>query len=272
MSDFICPVCSKELKRNSKTYECENMHSFDISKSGYVNLLMSQQSKSKRHGDDKVMVRARRDFLDAGYYRPLLKGIIDLVQSNYSGGTILDAGCGECWYTSYIYEALSSIGNAPHILGVDISKNALDLASRRENGIERAVASIFNLPVANRSCDMLINIFAPHSESEFYRVLKPNGKLIRVIPLKRHLWQLKQHLYDNPYENTVADTALQGFEIIAQKRIAESIHVLNKENILNLFMMTPYYYKTSQKDSQKLLQLESLETEVEFEIIAYERM
>ena len=68
MISFICPVCKNELSEEEKLYRCENGHCFDKSKFGYVNLLQSQKSSAKRHGDDRLMVRARRDFLDSGYY------------------------------------------------------------------------------------------------------------------------------------------------------------------------------------------------------------
>ena len=71
MSLFICPVCKENLTELEKLYRCENGHCFDKSKFGYVNLLQSQKSSAKRHGDDRMMVRARRDFLDKGYFKAL---------------------------------------------------------------------------------------------------------------------------------------------------------------------------------------------------------
>ena len=64
---FICPVCKQRLTRSGSCYRCRGNHSFDIAKSGYVNLLLSQQSSQKRHGDDKAMVLARRRFLEKEY-------------------------------------------------------------------------------------------------------------------------------------------------------------------------------------------------------------
>ena len=46
---------------------CPMGHSFDVAKSGYVNLLLSQQTGQKHHGDDKRMVKARSTFLGKGY-------------------------------------------------------------------------------------------------------------------------------------------------------------------------------------------------------------
>ena len=79
MTGFCCPICGEELELEEKGLGCKKNHRFDLSKEGYVNLFLSQQSKQKRHGDDKAMVRARKDFLEKGYYRPLLDGICETV-------------------------------------------------------------------------------------------------------------------------------------------------------------------------------------------------
>ena len=70
MPQLICPVCGLPLTLEAKTYRCEKNHCFDCAKSGYVNLLPPAPG-GKRHGDDKLMVKARTDFLDKGYYDPL---------------------------------------------------------------------------------------------------------------------------------------------------------------------------------------------------------
>ena len=66
MVNLRCPVCAGALEKRAGAYLCPKNHSFDIAKSGYVNLLLN--SSQGHHGDDKLMVRARRDFLDKGYY------------------------------------------------------------------------------------------------------------------------------------------------------------------------------------------------------------
>ena len=96
MSCFICPVCKAPLNREANTYRCSGNHCFDVSKYGYVNLLMSQQSSKKRHGDDSLMVVARRSFLQKGYYKPLRDALCECVKSNVSGCSVIaDIGCGE---------------------------------------------------------------------------------------------------------------------------------------------------------------------------------
>ena len=89
---FICPVCGKRLKMGHKTAVCQNGHSFDKAKSGYINLLMSQKSALKRHGDDKLMVKARAEFLERGHYSPLAEKIFkSALPYGKKGGAVLDA-------------------------------------------------------------------------------------------------------------------------------------------------------------------------------------
>ena len=272
MKDFICPVCKKPLILDCRTYKCENNHCYDLSKSGYVNLLLSQQSKLKRHGDDKVMAKARRDFLDKGYYLPLLNGLKDAVSAHFTKDSVLlDAGCGEGWYTANLYDYLSGLDLSPNFLAVDISKDALDLLGKRSPNIKRAVASVYKLPVSDNSCDVVINIFAPIATEEYLRVLKPNGILICAIALEDHLLSLKQEVYENAYKNEIGDLSLDGFSLIDRKDVKGEIEISSNEDILTLFKMTPYYYKTSKEDFEKLTKLDNLKTQIQFGILIYKK-
>ena len=272
MKDFICPVCKLPLILDNRTYKCENGHCYDLSKSGYVNLLLSQQSKLKRHGDDKVMAKARRDFLDKGYYLPLLNGLKSAVSAHFTKDSVLlDAGCGEGWYTSNLYDYLSGLDLSPNFLAVDISKDALDLLGKRSPNIKRAVASVYKLPVSDNSCDVVINIFAPIATEEYLRVLKPNGILICAIALEDHLLSLKQKVYENAYKNEIGDLNLDGFRLINRNDVKGEIEISSNEDILTLFKMTPYYYKTSKEDFEKLTKLQKLKTQTEFGILIYKK-
>lgn len=269
MINFICPVCKNELYEEEKLFRCENGHCFDKSKFGYVNLLQSQKSSAKRHGDDRLMVRARRDFLDAGHYG-FLRDTLCEISFDYlpDGGNILDAGCGECYYSA---EIKFRYGQKAELLGVDISKDALEFASKRKSGVKTAVASIFDLPFADSGLDMVLNVFSPEAFEEFYRVLKSGGYLIRVIPLEKHLLGLKAAIYDEPYLNEIPDIQINGFKFVESKQIKSHLNLNSNEEIQNLFKMTPYYYKTGVKDQNKINLLESLETQAEFEIRVYRK-
>lgn len=256
MPELTCPVCGQTLRLAEKTLRCAAGHCYDLARQGYVNLLRSAQSKSKRHGDDKRMVRARTAFLDLGYYAVLRDAVAEAACRCTQGDVdVLDVGCGEGYYTAAVLHALTQQGREVSVCGVDISRDALIEAHRREPRLQLAVASVNHLPVADASCDLLLNLFAPHDAAAFARVLRPGGALLRAIPLERHLWELKQAVYDVPYENKVADPTLPGFTLTQQQTLRTRITLTTPETVQNLFLMTPYYYKTSARDQEKLQNL-----------------
>lgn len=267
MSSFICPVCKSEISLFERTYKCNNNHCFDLSKDGYVNLLMSQQSSLKRHGDDKLMVKARRDFLEKGFYNDLRKSLCETLKDALPGdSTIVDVGCGEGYYTSEISKV-----NDFEIFGIDISKDALKYAAKSVKNSSFAVASAFSLPFAENSAGCVLSVFAPSAYEEFYRILQNEGKLVKAIPLEEHLWELKCALYKEPYKNKPEKRNDELFKLVSQKEIKYKINLTEKEDIENLFKMTPYYYKTGRADAEKLLSRDSLETTVHFGVEIYEK-
>ncbi len=267
MFGFVCPVCRGELSVSNRAYICENRHCFDLSKEGYVNLLMSQKSSLKRHGDDKLMVKARCDFLNKGYYEPLRDALCDcLFKQLAADSTIIDIGCGEGYYTKAVYEKTNS-----NLFGIDVSKDALKFAAKTASECSFAVASAFNLPFADCSADCLLNIFAPSAYEEFHRVLKSNGILVKAVPLECHLWELKCTLYDKPYKNKPEKRNEELFKLVSCNELKYKIKLTDNEEISNLFKMTPYYYKTGKADAEKLLSLNEFETTVHFGVEIYEK-
>ena len=184
---------------------------------------------------------------------------------------MLDAGCGEGYYTAHVLHALQARGRSASVCGVDISRDALICAHRRAPELTLAVASIAHLPVADASRDLVLNVFAPHDAAEFARVLRTNGVLLRVSPLERHLWGLKQAVYDHPYENTVPDPALPGFTLAEQRTLRGTVTLRTNADIEALFCMTPYYYKTGARDQAKLHARDALTTETEFALLIYRK-
>lgn len=266
-SCFSCPVCKSPLFYDERTVSCKNGHSFDRAKSGYVNLLQSNRKHAAIPGDNKEMVAARRAFLSAGYYAPLQQAVAEEVKkyAAFDGATILDVGCGEGYYTKAIAEAAANA----NIAGIDISKSALSVAAKHVKSVQFAVGSVFHLPVADNTCDLVTELFAPYCGKEFARVLKPGGVFLSVIPGARHLFGLKTLLYDTPYENAVKPFSLPGFTFLGEREIHQTITIQNQTDLWNLFSMTPYAYRTKREAQQKLLSCTSLTTEISFWILAY---
>ena len=272
MSDFLCPVCRGALRLEDRSLRCAAGHTFDLARQGYVNLLSGGGTR-RSHGDDRLMVEARRAFLSQNHYAPLCNALSELV-TRFAPDTpvLLDAGCGEGYYTERVATALKNAGKLPRVLGIDLSREALIAFSRRSKESSLAVASIADIPLADGSVNLLLNLFAPQADAEFLRVLARGGHLFCVFPLEDHLMGLKQRVYDTPYENPAPSYAPEGFSLVCRKDVRATLHLTNAEDIQNLFLMTPYYYKTSRKDQEKVTHLTELTTPISFGIFVFEKM
>ena len=272
MSILICPVCGGNLEKTEHSYVCVKGHSFDIARSGYVNLLLSKHVGKTVHVDNKLMVNARREFLEKGYYAPLMDALCDKAEEFFKGRVLLDAGCGEGYYTTAIYERFEKSDIAAVMFGIDISKAAAEAAAKRKNSITFAAASVFHMPVADLSCDMLVTMFAPYCGEEYLRVLKKGGIMIMAIPSEDHLWELKQAIYDTPYKNKVKPYELDGFDLADKVRITYDMQIDNHDDIMSLFSMTPYFYRTGREQQERLAGINSICTKADFELLIYRRM
>lgn len=266
---LICPVCKSALYKDEKSYFCrgEKRHCFDISSSGHVNLCPGRATG----GDDKKAVRSRTEFLSLGYYQPIADKICEILKDLNKESVIVDAGCGEGYYTNRIAQKTGA-----ETYGFDLSKEAIISASKsaKRQGISNTVfgvGGIYELPIANGGADAITNIFAPCAEVEFTRTLKDNGLLVVVIAGKNHLYGLKNAIYDTVHTNEARADMPQNMALVEKHNVAYKIQLDSVEAIRNLFSMTPYSYRTSEKDMQKLLALTSLETEVEVDIFVYRK-
>ena len=273
MEVFRCPLCRTKLLKNERALKCEHGHSFDISAEGYVHLLPANKMNSKVPGDSKEMAASRSAFLDKGYYEPLLKELERTVLelSENEEPAMLDCGCGEGYYTANIAKELKNRFPKAKIAGFDISRPSVRRAAKRTKEVDFAVASVFDIPVSDKSFDILLNVFSPLSIDEYKRVLKDGGYYVYVVPAARHLWQLKAAIYDTPYENREEDIPYEGFEHVETRKVRYETLIKTKEDIFALFQMTPYYWKTSAKGAEKLSAYESLLTEVAFDIHIYKK-
>ncbi|MBE6610886.1 MAG: methyltransferase domain-containing protein [Ruminococcaceae bacterium] len=263
MSILVCPFCGVALARDGASYFCggAKRHCFDIAKSGYVSLTRA----SGTSGDDRDMVRARTAFLEEGYYAPFADAVADAAKGC---AVIVDAGCGEGYYTN----RLASDG--AQVYGFDLSKYACDhgakCAKRAENGAFFGVASVFELPIADESADAVVSLFAPIAEKEFSRILEPGGRLIVGAAGRRHLYELKQAIYAEAYENEGRRDLPEGFALLSQENVTYTFDCAG-EHLRPLFSMTPYAFKTSISDAAKLDALERLTITADFDIFIYEK-
>lgn len=273
MSLFCCPHCGEKLFETPAGLRCPRGHAFDRAKEGYVYLLPVNQKHSKTPGDDKGMVTARRAFLDKGWYQPLRDALCALAaEAAGPAPIVLDAGCGEGYYTAGVRDALFHAGKTPQTAGLDISKFSVQKAAKRYPGIEFAAASVYRLPVPDASVDLLLNVFSPLALDEFRRALKPGGFYLYAVPAAYHLWEMKQVLYDNPYPNEEKETPYDGFAYQKIAPVTYSVHLPTQEDIHALFQMTPYYWKTGREGAARLAALASLDCSIDFRLHVFRRV
>ena len=267
---FACPICREKLNIEPSRAVCPRGHSFDKSRFGYFNLLVG---RGGAHGDNAEMVRARRAFLSGGFYSPLREAVADevcLATAHCApGATVIDEGCGEGYYTEAVCEKMNELGH--FVGGFDISKDAVKLSAKRIPRGEFCVASAYSMPLADESVDAIYNVFSPLATEEVLRVLKPGGSFIMAIPAPWHLFSLKAKIYDTPYKNTVGDKALSGFTLIAEREIRFDISLPDENSVRDLFMMTPYAYRTSDVGRARVLALKNLDVEAHFLILHYKK-
>ncbi len=270
---FICPICRcpMEMTEDGKSVKCSGdnpknkRHSFDFSADGYL-------SFGATGGDSKEAVAARRSFLrSTSHYKLAAEAIYHTVKRYVPECKLLvDAGCGEGYYTSMLADLSECT------VGFDLSKFACLAGAKQarrdgKQGLLFATASVFELPMADGCADAVTNIFAPCAEEKYKRILRDGGYLFVVGAGKDHLMGLKRVMYEDVYENGPRADLPKNMEQVDRVISHYTINISGKENIAALFSMTPYYWRTSEADKQKLASLDLLETEIEFEINVYKK-
>jgi 23S rRNA (guanine745-N1)-methyltransferase len=264
---YLCPVCREplHLHQSGKSYNCQSRHSFDLAKEGYLNLLPVQHKHSKEPGDSKQMMLARREFLEAGYYEPMAKALVMIIDADKTEGQnmqLLDLGCGEGYYSRKI--ACSCKHNEQiSVHGIDIAKFAIAAAAKKQAEARFVVGSSNRLPYADQYFDLVLRVFAPSDETELKRVLKPSGHLLTVTPGPRHLWQLKEYIYDDVMEHALESLLPQGFESLVTERISYKI-TPNPRQRMALLQMTPFAWRANESVLQTLTSVAELEIETDF--------
>ena len=250
---YICPICGNKLNKQERSYICENNHSFDIARQGYVNLLTVQQKHSLNPGDTRQQVLSRRAFLEAGHYAPIAQALIDTAKDLNVTGPILDVGCGEGYYSAQLAEALDA-----QLFGFDISKEAVRCAAAKYKNANWFCATAAHIPVEDGSAGLVTSLFALTLPEEFKRVLKEDGYYFQVLAAQDHLLGLKSIIYPElKFKEKDSVPELPGFELVKSMPIRFSFTV-EGEQIRNLFSMTPHVFRISKAGAEALSKTEVL--------------
>lgn len=264
MSEIIsCSVCSHLLIKEQNTYKCENNHTFDLAKEGYLNLLLNAKKTS---GDSKEMMAARRDFLAKGYYEKLSDRVNQRLKKSHSTDqAILDIGCGEGYYLSRFQKEIAP--KASNFYGMDISKLGIRMAAKKNPMIHWLVANFAKLPFKDKSVSTVLSMFAEYSVPEIDRILTDDGNIIIVRAANNHLIELKNIIYPEIHEKvkTSSIKTFPGF-CVEQENFSYKVTIQSTEDLLSLLLMTPHYWKIKPEGIENLKKFESLEVTISIEI------
>jgi 23S rRNA (guanine745-N1)-methyltransferase len=246
---WVCPHCGLGLQASpdGAALACARGHSFDRAREGYVNLLPANRKRSAEPGDSPEMVAARRRVHEAAAYQPLAEAIVGVLAGLPVGATVLDLGCGEGYYGTAVARALPG----RDLYGIDISRPAVRLAAKRLQSASFAVANAYQLPLPPGSFDAIIRVFAPSSDPEVTRVLRPGGVYLEVCPAQRHLWQVRAALYDTPRGHEPPRTEIAGLQLLRQLGIEYEL-ATEPALLADIIGMTPFAHRGRREGRQRL--------------------
>ena len=242
---FACPICQENLTLVEGSLKCNNRHSFDLAKFGYVNLA-PQIKQSANY--DKENFQNRQQILETGFYQAILEAISDLLANSENTETILDIGCGEGFYSRKLQE------NHPDktFYAFDISKDSVQIAAKSEPNwaVNWFVGDLARLPIKDAIMDILLDIFSPANYGEFRRVLSKDGILIKVIPTENHLKEIRQkvqnQLTNKDYSNQDIKNHFQNNFTILSSKTASLTKPITAEQLQSLLSMTPLLFHIDQ--------------------------
>ena len=260
---FSCPICQKKLTLVETSLKCDNRHSFDLAKFGYVNLA-PQIKQSANY--DKENFQNRQQILEAGFYQAILEGISDLLATKPSAKIVLDIGCGEGFYSRKLQE----VHPEKTFYAFDISKDSIQIAAKSEPNwaVHWFVGDLARLPIKDASMDILLDIFSPANYGEFRRVLSKDGILIKVIPTENHLKEIRQMVQDQltkkDYSNQDIKEHFQEHFSIQSSQIVSLTKPITTEQRQALLSMTPLLFHV---DQSKINWSQLTEITIEAEIL-----
>lgn len=232
-----CPVCGTAFSQCGNALVCRNGHTYDPSKKGYVHF--APNAAPSRY--DKALFEARRRILEAGFYDAVIETIRNAMPE--TAGVVLDAGCGDGTFTKALAGETT--------IGIDLSSDAIRLAARGGGPILWMVGDLTRLPVADASVDTLLNILSPAHYAEFRRVLKPTGRLLKLVPQEGYLREIRallgERLRTRAYTNEAVVSHLSERFALPDRIRIQKTYPLSEEQAKDFLLMTPLTFGTPQE-------------------------
>ena len=248
-----CPICGKKIRFHAGGFVCKKEHRFDISAKGYVNFL---QASKPLKGYDLNFFESRQRFFQRGFYDHIAEAVTSCALAHSPLEAVLDAGCGEGFYSLGLCRQSEA-----QILAFDIAADAIKVAARNPETVKWLVADITNIPVKDAAMDCILDVFTPANYSEFDRVLKEDGIVIKVVPGEHHLHQLREaaqsQIRNKEYTNDdVLDYFADHFEVLSRVTASKTM-AIDSDGLADLIQMTPLLFDVDKKalDTSKIQEI-----------------
>lgn len=271
---FRCPICYGQMRlAHYKSLQCIHNHCFDLSKQGYVNLLPGAFTTKY----DKRMFASRREIYQNGFFEPLhariSKKIVNERVTKRERMKILDAGCGEGSHLHYIQQEVQQYTSEPLLaVGMDISKEGIRHAAMEYPNAIWCAADLANSPFDHEQFNTILNILSPANYSEFKRMIADDGMVIKVIPGRNYLKELRSVLYEGTnkqeYANDSAtvDHFRDHFELIDIESIRYCLP-LDESKFQSLLHMSPLSWGTTEERLQEAHDLNMNEITIDLTVL-----
>lgn len=271
---LICPICREVLRRTDNSLQCASGHSYDVARSGYVNLLQPGRKSNAKSGDPDDMVRARREFLAGGYYDEYVRcvGTIAARSLGEKCSVMVDAACGEGHHSLILADEVKP----DMLIGIDASKKAADTAAKSVKRLKSSTelsfvaGNIFSMPLKDSSCDLVTVLFAPIPDRETLRVLRSGGVLCTAGAGADHLIELRRLIYDEVKIKDSSATEFDGFCTEVRENIKYTVD-LDGDALRALFAMTPFCHRASSAAKDKIASSDGLQVTVSVDCTIYRK-
>lgn len=266
----MCPICQSVISVEELKLVCENNHSYDIAKQGYVNLL-NRKTETKYN---KTLFTARNDIImNSLFFTELHKMITEMIckYNRSHKPSILDAGSGEGSHLIKLYETLlKSNIQVETMVGIDIAKEGILTATKHSEEQSWFVADLANIPFQAEVFDIVLNILSPANYDEFNRILKPEGRIIKVVPQVNYLKEIRESSqeHDNNYSNTrIVELFSHHFFDTSKERLEYKVE-LGEEDLESLLHMTPLAWGWSAEEIKTFTRTAPKSITIDFDILS----
>ncbi len=249
-----CPLCQSDMKVIEEQLVCRNYHTFDLAKQGYVNLFPEHQEENY----SQTLFEARYHLMNLrNFYKGLHEQLYLLLQENNllaPSQFIIDLGTGEGTHLDLLQKNFAET----NAIGLDIAKEGIQTAAKHYTSSLWFVGDLANIPLKDHTLNGALTILTPSNYRELKRVLAPDAWVIKIIPGKDYLKELREIVLppEQVLHHPIASIEKFGsnFDLI-EKGSFLRVHTLTGVDNEKLLQMTPLTWNASEEERSEIQKL-----------------